>query len=374
MPRFRIDQYPLLYMPAAFMTLVWEIFFLPAMFFPRLRMTFAIVGACFHMSTRLILHISFWTLQSSYLSFFNWDSIFHKLGGKTCREQMLFLYDGNDPTVRARLAAWRSLDVLGRATYLNISDEAALAATDVETTGVVSSVRAVVGNQTFDGAAAWRRLAKRIPLLWVIIPFVGDTNPAVVPVEPAITRASWTPRGGLVGVWAVFLVLLVGNLSFGVMEQRTGFPFTCYPPFSRDPGPTASVIYIEPVGADGNVIQWDEKALKKKFGSARYVSLIKYLRTTKNPQKFHAFWEVVASQNPQVKQAQTVRFWETTLRTDPRYWGDADRQRVSRELVYTYVDRNPGGAGDGRVPDDYPLQSEAVTSTEGLAESDDRRE
>ena len=29
-------------MPAAFMTLVWEIGFLPAMFFPRLRMAFAV--------------------------------------------------------------------------------------------------------------------------------------------------------------------------------------------------------------------------------------------------------------------------------------------------------------------------------------------
>ena len=118
-----------------------------------------------------------------------------------------------------------------------------------------------------------------------------------------------------------------------------------------------------------------EAALKKRFGSARYVSLIKYLRTTKNPEKFHTFWQVVATHNPQVKEAQTVRFWETTLRTDPQYWGDQERQRVSRELVYTYVDRPDGSGtgGGGRLPE-YPLQRDAVTSTEALAELNDGRE
>jgi len=96
------------------------------------------------------------------------------------------------------------------------------------------------------------------------------------------------------------------------------------------------------------------------------VSLIKYLRTTKNPQKFHAFWEVVAAHNPQVKDAQTVRFWETTLRTDPRFWGDNERQRVSRELVYTYVDR---AGGDGRLQG-FPMENGALTSTEQTQASD----
>ena len=49
------------------------------------------------------MHISFWTLQTSYLSFFNWDRIFR--GSATDPGQMLFLYDGNDANVRARLAA-----------------------------------------------------------------------------------------------------------------------------------------------------------------------------------------------------------------------------------------------------------------------------
>jgi hypothetical protein len=364
----RVDYYPLLYMPAAFATLVWEIGFLPAMFFPRVRAAFAVVGACFHVSTRVLMHISFWTLQSNYLSFFNWDAIFRGLGQRFCREEMFFLFDGNDAKVRARVAAWRTLDVfLGRVTYVNMHDSAAMTAAGVQLhDAAVPASRvasagavAIVGKQAFEAGAAWGRLARRIPPLWPALPFVGRAvGGEPKPVDPASTAMPWLPRTSLAGVIAVFAVLVAGNTLFGVKEQRTGYPFTCYPPFSLDPGPEAKVIHIEPIDANGEVIAWDEAALKKRFGSARYVSLIKYLRTSENPKAFHAFWEVVARNNPRLRQATAVRFWETTLKTDPKLWGDRDRQYVSRKLVYTHVDRGvtPAALTEG----------DAVTTTDDV--------
>jgi hypothetical protein len=183
-------------------------------------------------------------------------------------------------------------------------------------------------------------------------------------VEPAATSAPWFARYSLRGVTAVFLVLVVCNTMFGVKEQRTGYPFTCYPPFSRDPGPVAAVIHIEPSDAAGNPLEWDEAALKKRFGSARYVSLIRQLKGNPDPQKLHAFWELVAAHNPQVKEAQTVRFWETTLLTDPDLPGDRAKRVVSRDLVYTYTEGEPG-------PDSVkPLPRETVTSTDDASEED----
>src|SRR3712207_7098027 len=46
---------------------------------------------------------SFWTLQTSYISLFNWDGIFRNLGRRLYHEELLFRYDGADPAVRRRL-------------------------------------------------------------------------------------------------------------------------------------------------------------------------------------------------------------------------------------------------------------------------------
>ncbi len=341
----RIDHLPILYMPAALATLVWEMGFLPAMFFPRLRMLGAVVGAMFHVSTRILMHISFWTLQTSYLSFFNWDAIFRRLGRKVYARQMLFLYDGRDAAVRRRLASWRTLDVFfGRVTYVDIRDEAAMAAVGVpsEEPSRDAAEAPIIVNSHTDGAAAWRALAGRIPPLWPVLPLVGlFTRSSAAPDRAERVTAPATgrmPAPGLRAVTVTFLVILVGNLAFGFKENRTGYPFTCYPPFSRILGPQAQVIHIDAIGADGRTIPWDEKALKKRFGSARYVSLIKHLRTRPNEEQFRAFWQVVRREFPHVRDAQTVNFWESTVRTDPAYHGHGP---VERRLVYQFEQQTP---------------------------------
>lgn len=344
MPFFRIDQYPFLYQPAAFITMMWEMMFLPAMFFPRLRLAGAVVGAMFHIGTRVLMHIGFWTLQTSYLSLFNWDGIFRRLGRRMYADELFFLYDGNDIAIRRRLASWRTLDVFfNRITYINIHDQAALAAAGMSGAVDVNGVRAVLAGQTFEGGAAWRAAAKRIPPLWPVVPFVGrETSGPTEPVPATATAVGWVPRHGLAGVTAVFSILLAGNLLFGFKEARTGYPFTCYPPFSRNPGPEALVIHVEPIDANGNPIEWDELKLKKRFGSARYVSMIKLLRLKKNPKQLRAFWEVVRQENPHLADAHGVRFWETRFRTDPAFYG---RNMLGRELVYEYHEDGAPGPG-----------------------------
>ena len=379
LPMFRIDHYPLLYMPAALCAVVWELSFLPAVFFRPTRIAVACVGAMFHAGTRFLMHISFWTLQTSYVSLFNWDGIFRNLGRRLYREELLFLYDGADPAVRRRLATWRTLDVFfGRVRYVDLRDtDAGEAMTDIGATAGVrvlhyersgapdNAVPATAVVKSVDGRSAWMALARRIPPLWPLWPLLAvlpaprpRASKDARPSSPAAGRVPWTPSlSCLKPAVAVFTVLLLGNLAFGLRENRTGYPFTCYPPFSRILGPEAKVIRVEARGRDGRAIEWDEQAFKKRFSSARYVSLVKNLRDTRDRRRMHAFWEVMKQHNPQLRQATRVIFWETTVQTDPRHRG---AKPIHQELVYSYTeDEGVDGADPAAV-----MPPETLTSTD----------
>ena len=360
LPALRIDRVPLLCYAAALGAMVWELSFLPAVFFRNTRLAVALVGALFHVGTRVLMHISFWTLQTSYLSLFNWDGIFRRLGKRLYREEMLVLFDGADAAVRRRIAGWRTLDVFfGRVTYVDVRNVAAVATAGLEPVdprSIDAGVRVVVGDEVYDGRPAWRLLAHRIPPLWPVLPVIDllapkRRAPEDVSVMPSAAPLSWAPRYSIGPVTAVFLVLLVGNLAFGLKENRNGYPFTCYPPFSRNPGTTEHVIHMQAVAADGLPIPWDEKALKRRFGSARYVSMIKKIRDVRDPEekrrKMHAFWEVARAQDPRLQEAQKVYFWQSTLSTNP---ADRGQPPVRKELVYTYNPAAPTDAITGHTP------------------------
>ncbi|MGH9179628.1 MAG: HTTM domain-containing protein [Acidimicrobiales bacterium] len=75
-PGIRVDQWDGVLAAAAVATVVVELGFLPAMFLPRARLVFAVLGTGFHLVVRWLLRIShFWTLQVAYVTFVDWHGL-----------------------------------------------------------------------------------------------------------------------------------------------------------------------------------------------------------------------------------------------------------------------------------------------------------
>jgi uncharacterized membrane protein YphA (DoxX/SURF4 family) len=75
LPLVRVDTYPWLYRLGALTTLVFEIGFLPALFFPRIRPFFVITAFLFHQGTWLTMNIGFHELVVCYVAFVPWSRL-----------------------------------------------------------------------------------------------------------------------------------------------------------------------------------------------------------------------------------------------------------------------------------------------------------
>jgi hypothetical protein len=82
LPPFRIDQYPLLCRSAALLTIVFEIGFLPSLFFPRLRPFMLAGGLVFHAMNAVFLRIVFASWSLCYVIFVDWAALGRRLRGQ----------------------------------------------------------------------------------------------------------------------------------------------------------------------------------------------------------------------------------------------------------------------------------------------------
>lgn len=80
MPFFRIDLFPFLCQTMALASVLFEISFIFLIFFDRVRIWAAAEALLFHnMSGLFMFHdISFWHLQTSYVSFLDWNRLFNR--------------------------------------------------------------------------------------------------------------------------------------------------------------------------------------------------------------------------------------------------------------------------------------------------------
>ena len=363
-PGFRIDRYPLLYQPAALAALLFEIAFAFLIFFPKGRLVLLVSGLGFHNVTTYFMRIPFLTLQTSYVSFVDWDRGCRWLGRKLYPQLMSVLYDGNCGVCRRTIAMLRMFDVFGRIAFVNALD-AGDGARDlgVERAQLLVHMHAVRGERAWQGFEAYRAMAARIPVLWPIWPLlwvwpvsalgrrvyrhVADTRRCEVPevgrAEPPV--ASRAQRDWLRPVVVVTLVMILVNVAYGIKHQRTGWPFSCYPPFSRIAPLVSTEMELAAFAADGKPIAWDEKGLVKRFTYPRWATLMQRLNDEQSEIRYRAFWQVVAAHSPEVKRAVRVEFYRDRYLTDPDRRGQGP---IRRDLVYTM---EPNGeekaAGDG---------------------------
>ena len=80
LPSVRLDHYPLLYKLGALGAIAFELSFLFMIFFRRLRPLAVMMGLGFHIGTRILMKIGFWSLVLGYITFVDWDRLLRRLG------------------------------------------------------------------------------------------------------------------------------------------------------------------------------------------------------------------------------------------------------------------------------------------------------
>jgi hypothetical protein len=319
-----------MYKPAAMTALMFELSFPILMFFPRLRYLAIAAGVGFHRMIALTMRIPFFTLQTSYAAFIEWDRFFAWLSRN---RRMTFAYDRNNPSARRSVAMLRALDLRGNVDY---RDDAPASV------GAQTTVKGV----TLTGAAALRALAARNPVLWIVWPltYLMLPEPTQTPdAPPTGTPVTWGPRR----MWPVIAMgafILTPNFYLGAKRQYHGWPFACYPLFEKIRTHVFPDFDVVALDADGNVIAWDEKKMRDLLTRPRYATMCRRVREKKDPAQLHAFLAMLTAQNPQLKEAKVVQFWVRTRLSAPEDWGSAP---PVKELLVHQVRLTPQGI----VPD-----------------------
>jgi predicted DCC family thiol-disulfide oxidoreductase YuxK len=343
LPIFRMDYFPWMTQAAGAATILVEVGFIFALFLPRLRYLVAFGAFMFHTGVFLTMRIWFWTLQLCYITFIDWHWLGNTLGRRAYREPLFLLYDGNCQLCRRTVARIRTFDIVGRVTYVNALDEAALLEhnlTHLDRDALLYDMHAVRGEQVWRGFEAYRVLLRRIPLLWALLPLlyippvpalgrrvyrrVADarTCSIVQAVPPTLPKRHLLPMQG-VAVMGVFL--LATNFLFGAAGATYAWPFASYPTFQELVGPTITTLRVVARGSDGQLIPLDEQAIKRKLSGERWAGMLRWMLRTKNEnnheQRLHALAQLLLANDPHLRKGDTLEIYNAVYSTLPDRYG-----------------------------------------------------
>ena len=367
-PFFRLDRYPFLYRSAALATIFFEISFIFVVFLPKVRPWLVLVGPLFHNLTNAFMRIPFWYLQPLYLVFIDWQKLFHRLGHRLFREEMVLIYDGTCKLCRRTIASVRVFDFLGRVSYLNALDHRSLAAHGLQGLDrelLLTQMHAVIGQKRHLGFDAYRAWAFRVPLFWPMLPFlylwpipaigeglyrrVAGSRTCQLHEAP-LPAPSVAPSGRSASATIVVGVLLVvATFVYGARQQTHAWPITCYPTFSGLQHPTHQLLLASVVTPKGEELL-DLNELGSKFRTSRWWGMVLRILKEKDParkqERLKGLWALWVRENPRLAQVKTVRFYEATTGTSPEEWG----RSLERQLLFEWHRNSSGTIGErGRL-------------------------
>jgi predicted DCC family thiol-disulfide oxidoreductase YuxK len=349
-PAIRMDRHPVLCQLGAAGTIFFELSVLALIFFPRLRLLIPFLGLAFHNLNSYLMQIGFRTLQWTYVAFFNWDAIFRLLGARLYRQQMFLLYDGSCKMCRRTIASLRVFDLFGRITYVDNLDDQQIKRLGIvlPQEALVRDMYAVVAHKSWPGFFAYRQLARRIPVLWPLIPFlyiwpvpeIGNrvyrhiadsrTCSTTPPVSPELKHSPAYPQAALA---TLGLILLIANFWCGINQQVSGWPFSCYPTFSHMTPTETRNLSIDALSASGELIPLGGLQMT----SERLLGLNRSVIYTKDENlreaRLKAVWRLWVQNNPELRRAVAVRFYEDTIHTAPELWAN---NPVNRTLLLEF--------------------------------------
>jgi hypothetical protein len=147
-------------------------------------------------------------------------------------------------------------------------------------------------------------------------------------------------RRRVVPIIVVGTVLLLVNVSFGVLHISEAWPFACYPAFDFRANDLRQVLTVSVETPNGVIIELDRTGLSRYLPPERERGLEEALLRIKDPARrllrFKAFWQLWRQNHPELRDARTVRFYHDTLSTIP---GSAARP-LQRELLATIPSGN----------------------------------
>ncbi|WP_392530682.1 DCC1-like thiol-disulfide oxidoreductase family protein [Nostoc sp. C117] len=357
MPLLRIDQYPVLYHLAAISSICFELSFIFLVFLPVTRYIAAFGGLLLHNSIGLVMYIKFVSLQLCYVAFFDWNTIFHWIGRRLFRNDMYVVYDGNCKLCRRTIATLRVFDIFERLIFVNALNDQALTSHNLlwlDSQALLADMHAVLKRNSWKGFYAYRVLAARIPIFWPILPLlyiwpipeigkaiyrrVADSRTCTLPQSeiPDTTKPNYQLPTYLQALSVVASLLLIGNILFGFVEKRSGWPFSCYPTFSEILGPQVESLEVVPVDTTGLPLTSDLKEFKTKMGSERFRGLAGNIfhhskNRTEKEQRLSGLWKAISRNDSSAQQIKSVEFYDTTLWTDPE---KRSQNPAARSLIY----------------------------------------
>jgi predicted DCC family thiol-disulfide oxidoreductase YuxK len=343
-PFFRLDQHPVLSQMGALFTIGFEISFVFLIFFPSLRLLAPLGGLVFHTLTYVFMCI-FFNVTAFYVAFVDWSALLMRLGRWFFPEPLSLVYDGRCPTCRRTIAIIRAFDFFGRVSYVDASDPDALRVNGLgwlDLDALEPDVHAVIGYRSWRGAAAYRVLGPRTPLLWPVLPLLTRPVAARVYRHVADSRScnvhepsgGFRPRDGFPrAVVVVGTLLVVGNLVFGALKIGNAWPVACYPTFHWIATPEVASIEVDVARSSGEVpisleslgAKLDSDVLRGLIGNLLHVE-----DPTERDLRLRSFWALCKRLEPALADVDRVLFYRVTLATDPELHR---RNPLRRELL-----------------------------------------
>ena len=360
-PPFRIDEYPLLYRLLGLATLVFELFFILLLFTPRTRLLAAATGLGFHAGTYAFMRISFYPLMACYVAFFNWKAIARHVGRRLFGDPLQVAYPAHPPNQRRLAAVLTTLDVMEQVAW-----NGAKASSEESP----KEDRLVVwdGAHRREGREAWRAVAKRVPLLWPLLPLLylpfasrmgtrvlEATRSAGAPREQekrgnAAGYFATSSKRTLVAVTLVGSFILTASVFYGVNRQGQAWPFACHPTFSGKYNPfvtTVTVDLVDDEGARTSTTFHEIITEHTPWRSDRAARLLERIANDKDAERarrrLDALWGVVTSEQTALQDVRQVQFFSARFAADPDSVR-AGRPFVERELLFDFTPSAPQAA------------------------------
>jgi hypothetical protein len=293
-----IDRAPFTEIAGVF-TIVFELAFLLILFSPRLRPWLAGVGLAFHNANFLFLRLGFFTLQTLYVSFVPWQRLADWIGSRRAGVRIEVA-----PRVRARrlVAVAAAADPLGRADVMAV----------IHTGDEVLRVHRA--GQVATGADAVRRLVRRAPLLWPLMPvawllprrrmdawLAGTGRHAARAAAETATETVIPGRSRTLAVTTVGVALLTGTVWMGLLGVTAAWPVASYPTFAGIQAETIDRVSLQVEGADGTARLFTSAQLRDLVSWQKYDGLARpLLRGEPDPARVRGLLDVVIEEGGDV--------------------------------------------------------------------------
>jgi Vitamin K-dependent gamma-carboxylase len=252
-------RHPLLMSFSAALVFLFELGFIFAILFPRLRPFAGLLGLAFHSATYLFLRIQFVSLQSCYVIFFDWTAIFSWISRKLALGDATVLYDPHCKLCRRTAGTLAIFDWTNSLTFVPNAD--------LYFSVVAGNGRAGVG---YEG---YKLIAARVPLLWLFRPFMGlpgvqQLGTAIyqrVAASRACSILDRTPANSekLLSAEAppIALAVPLAGLSLmvilGLFHVVDMWPLSCFPTFDGPTSDTVTQLSIQVLDAGNAGQDWN---------------------------------------------------------------------------------------------------------------------